>query len=284
MADASDVSNVLVGLISGVIFPDGVGQPSSIGNCAQIFPGWPLPQQLDALIAAGKSLISIWPLPAERNTTRYLQQWMQAVINTPTLTLFASGQTVTVGGSIPPAANPHNAVIFVNGVPYVYAVQPIDALASIATALATLIEIVVPGTTSSGPVITLPQDARLGPCRIGVKGTSVKEIKRQEKQWQISIWTGDPALRDVIGSILDRELSTLTFINLPDYTAGRIRYFGTRYFDNAQKQGIYRRDLIYTVEYATTRVEVDTQVTQIELNVRGSIVPDPTLPPTTIYE
>jgi hypothetical protein len=93
------------------------------------------------------------------------------------------------------------------------------------------------------------------------------EIARQEKQIQISIWADSPANRTAIGKVIDPALKALTFISLPDYSFGRIRSVGQREFDTLQKQAIYRRDLIFTVEYATTQVRVDTQITQETINV-----------------
>jgi hypothetical protein len=280
MADVTDVVDTLVGLISGLLYPNGTANPPSVRTNVRVFAGWPIPDQLDtdlANTAAGTPAVpdpqicqvSVYPLPAERNTTRYLQQWQQASINTPTLTLTAAGQTVTVGGTIPPASNPHNAVIFANGVPYAYAVQPADTLASIATALATLINVVVTGTLSAGPIVTLAAGARLGAVRIGVTGTSVNEIARQEKQFSIIVWADSPQHRTAIAKVIDPALKAMTFIALPDLSAGRIRYFGNRESDNAEKQGIYRRDLIFTVEYATLQTQINTQITAIGVTVQS---------------
>lgn len=288
MADVSDICDVLVGIVGGLLYPAGTSQPVAIAGIsnARVNVGWPVPDQLDTDLAnkvgttpAPICNVSVWPLPAERNTTRYLQVSTPVVMNTPTLTLTAAGQTVTVAGTIPPANNPHNAVIFVNGLPYVYAVQPTDSLTSIATALATLIAVKVPGTSSAGPVITLPTIARLGPVRIGVTGTSVVEVARQEKQFQVSIWADSPANRTAIGKLLDPALQAMTFISLPDFTGGRIRSVGSREFDSMQKQAIYRRDLIFTVEFATTQLQVGTQITQI-----GNTFQAGSNPPVTVYQ
>lgn len=292
MADVSEVADTVVGLISGLLYPTGTSNPSVIAGVAgiRVYAGWPVPEQLDADIDNSVNNVvvpichvSVFPLPGERNTTRYLPKWADAVINTQTLTLFAAGQTVTVGGTVPPASNPHNAVIFANGVPYVYAVQPSDTLTGIATALATLIAVAVPGTTNTGPVITLPSIARLGPVRIGITGTSMLEVSRQEKQFQIVIWADSPAHRVAIAKIIDPALKAMTFISLPDLTGGRIRYVGMREIDTAQKQQIYRRDFVYTVEYGTFQTLTTTQVTQTQLNVSGGVTP-PAQPSVTVYD
>lgn len=292
MADITDISSALVGLISGLLYPNGTANPPLSSTNVRVYVGWPIPDQLDTDLAnkataapTARDLpichVAIYPLPAERNTTRYLGQWQTAVINTPTLTLVAAGQTVTVGGTIPPASNPHNAAIFANGIPYVYAVQSSDTLTGIATALATLINVAIPGTTNAGPVITLPAAARLGAARIGVTGTSIMEVSRQEKEMQIAIFADSPAHRTSIAKIIDPALKSMTFIALPDFTSGRLRSRSSRESDGAQKQAIYRRDLIYTVEYATTQTRVDPQVIAIGMTVQ--IAPNSVATPQIIF-
>lgn len=294
MADVTEVMDTLTGIISGLVYPNGTSKPSVGGVDARIFVGWPVPATLAADLANGACQVSVYQLPGERNTTRYLKASLSAFLNTPTLTLSMAGQTVTVGGTIPPASNPHNAVVFVNYIPYVYAVQPTDTLSSIATALATLISggafagapLLTESSSvlttelggpllieSAGPVIYLPQSAVLTAARIGVTGTSVVEIARQEKQFLISIWANSPKSRTALAKTIDPALKALTFILLPDFTSGRIRYVSNRESDEAQKQQIYRRDLIFTVEYATTQTQTTTQITQTQLNVTAANQP-----------
>lgn len=284
MADSSDVNNVLVGLLSSWLYPTGTANPSAATadiKGIRIYVGWPVQDQVDADLANAICHVSVYALPVERNTTRYLQRWQPTLINTPTLTLTVAGQTVTVGGTIPPANNPHNAVIFVNNVPFVYPVQPTDTQAGIAAALATLIRAIAPATVSSGPMVTIPMSARLGAVRIGVTGTSVKTIASQEKQFQVGIWTDTPTHRTSIATIIDPALKALTFLTLADFTRARIRSFGSRDADTAQKQSVYSRMLIYTVDYATTLQRTDTQVTQVQVNVTPQ---GATSPAVTVYE
>lgn len=276
MADVSDVSDTIVGLVSGLLYPSGTSQPSVIAGTAgmRVYDGWPVPHQLDldlankvASVLTSICHVSVYPLPGERNTTRYFSEWTMASLNTPTLILSSAGQTVRVGGTVPPANNPHNLVVFVNKYPYVYAAQPTDSLSTIATALATLIAVNVPGTTSASAVITLPANAVLGPCRVGITGTSTLEVARQEKQFQISIWADSPAHRVAMAKVIDPALKGMAFIMLPDLSGGRFRYVGMREIDMLQKQAIYRRDLIYTVEYGTFLTLPTTQVTQVEIDI-----------------
>lgn len=267
MADVADVLNALVALAAQTMYPLGTGSPSLPGFPIRIYAGWPAPQQLDADLKIGTCHVSVFPRPEERNTSRYPKDWVVQAVNTPTLTLVIAGQTITVGGTVPASGNPHNMSVLANGNPYVYSVQQgIDTLTSIATALAALIGAAITGTTSAGPVITLPIAARITAARVGVGGTSIRELRRQERQFQLLIWADTPAHRDAIAQPLDVALAALSFITLIDQSAARVIYKGSAILDNYQKDKLYRRDLFYTIEYATTQIDVETQITQEQLN------------------
>jgi hypothetical protein len=285
MADLSDVENALVSLIAQALYPNGTGQASAAGGVpCVVYAGWPVPAQLDADLAAGKVHISVFPRAEERNTTRFGQDWQPLTANTPTLTLTVDGQTVTVGGSIPPANNPHNVVVMANGKPYVYAVLTTDTLPSIATALAALIAADIVGTVAAGAVITLPSTGRISAARVGVTGTSAREIRRQERSFQITAWADTPAHRDAVISPVDQALAATKFLTMPDGFLARLIYRNSPISDAMQKTRLYRRDLIYSVEYATTQTETDTQITEEQLGIAaqrdGSTAPIQT---PTIY-
>lgn len=266
MADLSDVSAALVAQAAQVLYPNGTGQASAAGLDVRIYPGWPVPEQLDADLRAATPTahLSVWPRDEERNTTRYPAGWQQPTAPTVTLTATISGQTVTLGGT--PAAG-LNAAVLANGSPFVYTVQAGDTLTSIATALASLIAASIPGTASSGAVITLPTSARLGAARVGGSASMTRETRRQERQYQLSIWADTPAHRDTVAQLVDNALAALTFLVMPDGSAARIRYRGARQIDAQEKDWLYRRDLIYTVEYATTQTAAAKQIVTEQANL-----------------
>lgn len=265
MADLSDVSNALVALASQALYPSGTGQPSVAGVGVKVYGGWPLPEQLDADLRAVPTVghVSVWPRDGDRNTTRFNADWQQPTAPATTVTATVSGQQVTIGGA---AAVGQNVAVVANGQAFIYAVQANDTPASIATALAALIVAAIAGTTSAGPVLTLPNTARIGAARVGGTGSVIRELRRQERQFQLSIWTNTPASRDAIAQPVDVALAAVTFLTLPDGSAARLRYHGACVIDTLQKQGVYRRDLIYTVEYATTQTAAATQVVTEQAN------------------
>ena len=65
-------------------------------------------------------------------------------------------------------------------------------------------------------------------------------------------WCPDPGTRDLVAAAIDAQLATFDFLGLPDGMAGRLRFLGSFSTDRAQDAALYRRDLIYSMDYATT--------------------------------
>jgi hypothetical protein len=280
VADLEDVTATLVGILNGLLYPNGLGAPPIAGYASRVLPGWPNPAQLDKDLKENRTIVSVYPRTEERNTTRYALQWQQATMNSPTLAMNFNGVKATVSGSVPPAANPHIVMVMANYRPYVYAVQPSDTLSSIAAALAGIAAVGIPGTSSAGPVISFPANTLIMAARVGVTGTSGMEVRRQERLFQIGIWANSPQSRTAVAKAIDPALAVMPFITLPDLFTGRLRYKNSMVTDVSQKQLLYRRDLFYTVEYPTTQFETNIQITQEQLNIAA--LPSGT-PIETIY-
>jgi hypothetical protein len=277
MADLSDVMLALAQLISGTIYPNGTAQPSAVivGGAAvpaRIYPGWPIPAQLDADLAAGTINVSVFAPPGtERNTTRYPRQWVTATPATVTLTatVDATGTMVTLGGTV---STPQNVAIIVDGQAVVYSVQSSDTLAAIAASLATLLAAAGITATSSGAVVTIV-GARGLVARVGGVAGVIKELSRQDRLFQITFWCSSPAARDGAVKLVDPVLRGTNFLDLVDGTGGRLIYQRTFLDDGIQKVGCYRRDLFYTVEYGTTIAEEAPQAIVAETSIQGAAAP-----------
>jgi hypothetical protein len=282
MADLVDVEQSLVSLIAQTLYPNGTANPSVTGVPAIVYAGWPTASRLDADLlalstnqAGGKIHVTVYPTKMERNTTRYMRQWQDVTLPAPTLTLTISGQQVTVGGTV---STPQNVMLMVGYRPFVYAVQPSDTLTSIATALAARV-----GASSAGPVITLASNAILTAARVGASGTAIMEVRRQERVFQITVWADTPADRDVTIQAIDPVLANIEFLVFPDTSAGRLIYKSSPVDDMVSKALLYKRDLMYSVEYATTLVNTTTEITQTQLNVNVGVEP-PYQPAVTVFE
>lgn len=300
MADMSDVADALVTAVAAVVYPNGTSAASITGAPVRIFQGWPSPQQLDTDLPAGTVNVSVWPTPRESIVPGALsldfQQSSAAV--TPSLTARVSGQTIILGGAMPSPFAPTNMVALINGKQYAYAVVSTDTIASIATALAGLIAVDWPGTSASAGVISLPQGrvgidfivgasalgqgaANITAARSGTTGQAIRETRRQERTFQITVWANAPSLRDPLASAIDSALSSIFRLTLPDGSYGQVRYRGATQQDALQKQAIYRRDLMYAVEYGATQTITATQITAEQLNLTGQIDGASVAGPTT---
>lgn len=279
MADITDVSSALVTVIAGIVYPNGTSQPSITGAPVLVYQGWPDSGQLRTDLAAGKIHVSVFPQPNMlRTIDSAMSDWStpSAPVNTVTLTL--SGQTVTVGGTV---STPQNAALVVDNKAYVYAVQAGDTLASIATALAALVN-VDQTATAAGAVVTIPGAKYISP-RVGGQGVAVRQTRRQEQGYQITVWANCFDQRDPIAAAIDSALSGTPHLTLADQSA-TLRFKNSRQDDSQQKEGIYRRDLFYAVEFSTFQSQTLTQITATIENVSAGPSLDAQFPIKTIVE
>jgi len=249
MADIEDILDYLSDEIESAVYPNGTTAASIAAADIKIYPGWPIPRDLNTALAAGKVHVTIFPRQDERNVTRFPKEWQESTINDATLTLTASGSTVTVSGTV---SVPQACMITFNGETQAYQVQGTDTLSGIAAALAALFT----GATSSGAVITFPDVYELEAVVI-VAGTSVMETRRQERDIQITIWAPSPALRKTVAQAIDQALSLIQRFTLSDDSSCRLIYRGSPMTDDLDKALIYRRDFIYSVEYPTIVTETN---------------------------
>lgn len=272
MADLSDVSTALRDLVGATLYPNGSSAASVTGADIRIMVGWPGPQDVDISIAAGTTLVNVYPQPGmERNTTRVQADWQELSVPAATYTLSASGQAITVAGSAPATYFAQNIYALICGVGYRYAAQSGDSAATVAAGLQALIAADWPAASVSGAVVTLPATARLDALRIGVTGTAIKEVGRQERSWQIVIWAPSEAARTAVAKAVDPVLRQTPRLALADGTTGHLVYKGSPVTDMLQKAGVFRRDLIYTVEYGTTITQASEQIVDFGVDLSRTI-------------
>lgn len=108
----------------------------------------------------------------------------------------------------------------------------------------------------------------------GTQGTSDRELRREVRQFQISVWANCFDGRDPLAKALDAGLGAITRLALADGTIAFPSYAGSVQNDEAQKAGIYRRDLMYSVNYATlqsvTTYNVNHTTTNVTTGVMGA--------------
>lgn len=263
MPDLSEVTQALGQLIGSSLYPAGAAaeNPSPVTACPVLVQeGWPDPKSLEAASKGGKVLVSIYPLPGERVTTRYPERREENPVPAVTYALNAAGQVITVSGAAPTPYVAQNLAAWVNGLYYVVQAAPGETAAQLAADLASAISVDVGGLAVAGSAITLPATARIGDLVVGTTGSVQREVRRQERQFQITTWAGSAALRSTVAAAIDQALAQVRFLGFADGTGGRLQYRGSPVTDFDQKQGLYRRDLIYTVEYGTIITEAAAQI------------------------
>ena len=179
-----------------------------------------------------------------RNTTRYPESWQQVVVPPPTITVSTTATSVTFGG----LAGPGNLCgIKANGIGYAYAATATDGPTAVAAALQAL----VPGATGTGATVNVtPATGLLG--RVVGTGTVLEETRRQVQGFLVTCWCPSPDSRDVVAGVVDSALAPIRFLTLADGTGGRLKYQSTFVTDTPSKDALWRRDLVYAVEYPTT--------------------------------
>jgi uncharacterized protein YaiE (UPF0345 family) len=163
------------------------------------------------------------------------------------MTVQVTGNSVSFAGTADPALL---VGILADGKTYVYQTLAGDTLALIAANLAGLLrsDMVV---QLAGAAFTVPGVSVLV-ARVVSSASMQQEVRRQQQGFRISCWCPSPAVRDSVAATIDSVLAALCFTSMPDGSQARVRYAGTLVFDQSEDALLYRRDLLYDVEYSTT--------------------------------
>jgi hypothetical protein len=246
MADISDVEQAAVEAVTTILYPAGPTQASIIGALCRIYRGWPNSSTLNSDLAAGFANITLGTdNESGRTTTRYLSKWE----NMPApsgVAVGVNGQTVTISG-VP--ASGDVVGVMIDDITFAYRVQTGDSPGLVAAHIAQLV-LTTRIANLQGPTIKIP-GARSITARAVCDSAASFESRRQEKDLRIICWCPTPPIRDAAASAIDAAINAMGFLTLSDASRVRILYRNTASYDQAQNALLYRRDLVYTVEYAT---------------------------------
>lgn len=249
MASQIDVLNTLAASLKKDIYPDGTSQPSVINKDVVIRPGWPDPNELEAILPLGKTRVSLYPMDGtSRNKDLFSHSFEIDDNPTPTLSLnVINGKQIVVSGQ--GASFEQTALVVVNKILYTYSVQPLDNTLTITAAIGAII----PGTVVTNNVITVENAYKIT-TNISVKGKSSRAIQWIEEDFMITAWTANPADRDILGNIIEVSQSVNYRLLLPDKFYSTITFKGRKqWMDTTQKQGLYRYDTFWCVYYPITQ-------------------------------
>lgn len=218
----------------------------------RIMRGWPLDQQLSDDLRAGVANISIFTdTHMAVNTSRFLRMMTEEVTARPAATMTATvlHNTVTFAGT--------SSITELIGIGciafgYSYRLQVSDTPTTVAAAFAAN----MPNSTSSGAVLTI-NTSHLIIATFGSDATTLTELGRQRQIIRVSIWSPTTLLRDRICSALEPAIlwqDRLVFAE--NSISGPILSAGTHVDDCVGKEAMWRRDLLYSIEYATNYKQI----------------------------
>ncbi len=254
MADQADVETALAAIVGGALYPGGLEAGCAVaGAMCRIYRGWPVPAALDVDLAAGRVNVSIATVAGSQVvTTRYPDQWRVTAPAVPTLGASVADGVVVFAGS---ATAGQVVALLVDGRAAVHRTVAGDTVQSVAAALtAELLQVGV-RAAAGGAAVTIG-GARSIVARITADQPSQRETRRQRQRFAVTCWCADPATRDAIGSTIDAALSAIDFIGLADGSSGRLLFVASVTSDLWEDAALYRRELTYSVDYATTISDV----------------------------
>lgn len=261
MADLAEVENKFIEIIAGVMFPNisynayDVTMSPVIGAPVRLYRGWPLDTQLRNDLANSTVNISIFSNPElARDTTSHLRRMTEVVthVGTPTMTATVNHNTVTFAGT---ASTSECIGIAYHQHGYAYRLNDSDTPTSVAALFAANI----PSCSASGATITfaLPYGEKIT-ATYGADLTTLTELHRQEQVIRVSVWCPTTELRDQVCGLIDPAIMWYDRILFAENSiSGPIRNAGTHVDDMVGIEFMWRRDLLYKVEYATTYQQIE---------------------------
>lgn len=281
MADLSEIMTHLAVLATEAVYPSGTGLPSVANMDVRLYEGWPLPDQLDRDLAgqmfSGSPLrvverpggpvanVSIYPMPG---TGIKIYQILNKthVITPPTYGLSISvnttGDTITVSGQ--PVAGEYLTLLCDGNV---ILSQTGSTTAAILSALATQAHTAYPsGVVATSTTLKIPVTHSLV-VRRGGTALMGRVTHRQRHPVMVTVWAPTHTIRAKLSDAIDVKFKQNLVFTMPDTSQVLMVYNRTHLHDEKQTSTIYRRDLIYDVDYATLETFAGYVVTSANISI-----------------
>lgn len=245
MPDEADVEAALAGVVAGALYPDGAEAASAVGAVCRVYRGWPTAAALEADLAGGAVHVTVQPVAGSvRITTRYPAEW-QGAVPAPGLLVRVNGEVVSFTG---PCASGQVAGLLVDGAAHAYRMRMGDTAGLVAAALAELVRVRRPADLE-GDTVRLPGGRGIA-ARVVADGHGGTELRRQQMNFRLTAWCPGPEIRDQVGAAVDLALARQAFLDVGGWGC-RVQASGGSVVDSGSAAGIWRRDLVYSVEYPT---------------------------------
>jgi len=302
MADLSDVTAYLASAVAPFVYPNGASSPSiapvppntptqtfTQPMDVRIYEGWPVSDQLD-LDLAGKVLrknpdgtstailrpngpcanVSVFPMLGASYTPYQIQDHTYTVVPPAiNLTVTASGQPGAGNTQLTVTGTPANGEYVTVDADRQFTFSATGTTASaILTALLAQAQVQYPSASLSGSILSIPASYSFE-VRQGGVGVLGKATHRECQMIMITVWAPDHNTRSVLSKAIDGGLKQNIVVTLSDNTQAKITYARTRQSDDSQNVSLYRRDMIFEVEYATLQTFPGYVVTSVNVAVDG---------------
>ena len=264
MADQADVENALVDAISSALYPGGASAPSVLGVLTRVYRGWPQSISLDTDLAAGNVNISVFPVPSSITPkTRFPAEWYSAP-GAVRLVIQQVGETVTFDGDVDPGVI---VGIIVDEETYAYHTQIGDSVNSVVEQVGNLVRARRDAFVLNN-TLYIPGAARII-ARVQSSFITTTEVRRQSQVFRISFWCATPEIRDQACARVDLWLAGLNFLTLSDGSSARLISRGGETIDRDSDANLYRRDILYEAEFATTTTQLQMSMLFGSLGING---------------
>lgn len=280
MCDISDITAYLKGQALAAVYPNGVGANNSVaGMDVRIYEGWPVADQLE-LDVGGKTLIgsangepitrpngpcanvSIFPMTGGGHVYQILNETY--TISAPVINLKTSldGDTLTVTSGTP-ATGEFITVICDDA--HIYS-KTGATVADILAAIAGAAQFDYPAAIATATTLTIPVEFSMV-VRQGGVGVLGKVTNRQKQGVMVTVWAPTPESRTTLAAAIDNVIKQTIKPSMPDTSQAIVTYRTTIVADDKQTVTIYRRDLIYDIEYATVEQFPGVTITSTQVSI-----------------
>lgn len=266
MADIDDVTSQFAAMASSACFPNGENAASVTGGKSDIFvaQGWPKQAELPRQIAAGVTNISVISIAGGKSDC--FQTLDKAYVIRPAVHGM-SASTVLSGLT---------AIVTIAGAPgqgeFLTIVAAGEAYsrggATVAEILAAL-NADIAGSSISGSSITVPTNRVT--VHVGASATMGIVTHRQRAMINITVWAPSPQARSNISAAIDVALKASNRIVMPDTTQATYSFSHLHQTDVDETKSIYRRDLVFAVEYATLETFEAYEVTSVGVTIDNTL-------------
>lgn len=263
MASILQVEMALVNFIAGLVYPNGLTNPSIISKGVQINAGFPSKKEIDESVKQDLHVINVYTMPNVKNITRYDKEWQHISLENAGLNFVVNNNEITITGT---PFELHNVKVVVNKTNYVYTIKHNDTVEDIVLGLADLI----PNSVANNNVLTINGDVYSLTADESSVWLCYREVLRQKSLFSISILCPSllkesKANRDILGDAIIQGLSGVTHIDLPDGSGGYIVFVRSFDDDFVQTHQLIRRFIFYTVEYPTTILAKFNGITHVTI-------------------